>query len=51
MGNNVVKHLTSWSPDKLVKLTMLWTMGPDIYAVFTKKKSTKNQLPDRVNKK
>ena len=25
---NVVKHLTSWPLNKLVKLTMLWTTGP-----------------------
>ena len=26
--NKVVKHLTSWSLNGLVKLTMLWTTGP-----------------------
>ena len=27
-GYKVIKHLTSWSLDRLVKLTMLWTTGP-----------------------
>ena len=27
-GYKVVKHLTSWPLNKLVKLTMLWTTGP-----------------------
>ena len=27
-GNQVVKHLTSWPLNELVKLTMLWTIGP-----------------------
>ena len=27
-GNKVVKHLTSWPLNELVKLTMLWTTGP-----------------------
>ena len=26
--NKVVKHLTSWPLNELVKLTMLWTTGP-----------------------
>ena len=27
-GNKVLKHLTSWPLNELVKLTMLWTTGP-----------------------
>ena len=27
-GNKVVKHITSWPLNQLVKLTMLWTTGP-----------------------
>ena len=27
-GYKVVKHLTSWPLNELVKLTMLWTIGP-----------------------
>ena len=30
-GYKVVKHLTSWPLNELVKLTMLWTTGPRLF--------------------
>ena len=33
-GYKVVKHLTSWPLNELVKLTMLWTTGPRVF-LFT----------------